>query len=135
MTLSSMQKNLIGSTEKFFPLPKTEYKQTGMRQALQESRPWSKSSPRGPVKFIRLACFPSSPSKRNFINQLRLSKGLRRRSLGDEKIGRKFEISKFEFLTNFQDLKFQNFLLNSPSVYAIKMLKQQKSQTQSGIGS
>lgn len=53
----------MGSTENLSPRPNTEYKQTGIKEALYESRPWSKSSPNGPLKFIRLACFPSTPSK------------------------------------------------------------------------
>ena len=34
-----------------------------MNSAAQLSNPWSISSPKGPLELVRLACFPSIPSK------------------------------------------------------------------------
>jgi hypothetical protein len=42
--------------------PKTDHRQAGMKKAVQESSPWSKSSPKGPLVLVRRACLPSMPS-------------------------------------------------------------------------
>lgn len=45
-------------------LPKIENIVTGINAAVYESKPWSKSSPSGPLVPVRLACLPSTPSRK-----------------------------------------------------------------------
>lgn len=42
--------------------PKIENTADGISAAVYESKPWSKSSPKGPLVPVLLACFPSTPS-------------------------------------------------------------------------
>ena len=63
ITPNSMKKKNSVSTA-YSALPKIEYIPTGMKSVARLSSPWSNSSPRGPLLFVRRACFPSVPSPR-----------------------------------------------------------------------
>ena len=59
-----MQKNMRSGGMLYSSLPNTENSVMGMKKEVHESRPWSNSSPSGPLMPSRRACFPSIPSVR-----------------------------------------------------------------------